>query len=113
MRKNDLAWAQEEIAALGNDPDLELALLVDEQGEVLASTKNVHIGLMIQEAFPSATKQEFLLRERVIKKAQSSFAANVVADLEGKSLLGIVPVHLGSNEGFIRPTPFGPAYCQT
>ena len=112
LRRNNLEWAQEEIVGLGNDPNIELGILVDENGKVLASTKIIQIGFMLQDIFPLVTRKESFVPGTLIKKAKSSLAANVLRGLDGKSLFGIVPIQLGSTEGFIRPTRLGMLFAK-
>src|SRR6188768_3160856 len=100
MIKGDIAGAQHEIAVLARNQDVALALLTDDDGIVIASTRRAWLGQSAANLLPlhDLHKAEAAIHER---------RAGVVMDASGNQMLGYAGIPLGGNTAEPPPNRIG------
>jgi PAS domain S-box-containing protein len=89
LREGDLERAQEELARLGADPSVRLALLVDGGGEVAASMRRADVGVAAVRLYPRLTDP---VVAGAVAQAQATLGDTVVLNGGGRVLVGVSPV---------------------
>jgi two-component system NtrC family sensor kinase len=92
LRIGRLDAAREAVAKLGSSPDLRVGLLLDDQGNVLASTRPALIGQPAARAWPELARPEAVDR---MKAARERTGGDVRVSEDGSQVVGYAPIHLG------------------
>ncbi|HYO73428.1 MAG TPA: ATP-binding protein [Archangium sp.] len=87
---------QEEVASLGTDPHIQLALLLDDTGRVAASTQRVERGQQARTIHPELFTPE---AEPLVRRAREHLAASIQATPEGEALVARYPVRVSDDSG--------------
>jgi PAS domain S-box-containing protein len=95
-----LERVREEIASLGADPHVKVALLIDENGTVAASTHRVEHGQQARVLHPELFTQEV---EQQLRRSREHLTGDVQVTREGQSLVGFSPVMLPSSPQRLTP----------
>ncbi len=95
-----LARVREEIASFGADPHVKAALLIDEHGKVVASTRRVETGQEARALHPEPF--DVLTREQE-QRARQHLAAHVQVSPDRQTLVGYYPIVTPANPGEIAP----------
>ena len=105
LRRGDRERAEAELAALGAEPEIVVALLIDEAGRVMASTRRADRGRSAQEVLAAPGSHHGPDRARRLEAARMSRTGSVMAC--SPTLEAVYPVLLGAAEGEIRPSRVG------
>ncbi|HEX8826070.1 MAG TPA: PAS domain-containing sensor histidine kinase, partial [Archangium sp.] len=92
LQSGQLSSVRARVAGMGSHPDLEIGLLIDEQLDVLASTRLALLGRPVAEAWPELARPEHVAR---MQWAREHMAGSVEVDAEGRRVVGAYPVLLG------------------
>ncbi|QRK04937.1 PAS domain S-box protein [Archangium violaceum] len=92
LRTGQSEAVREEVASLGSSPDLRVGLLLDEQGNVLASTRLAQFGKPAKEAWPELALPEALAR---MESARRRMSGDVRVNEDGSRVVGYAPINLG------------------
>ncbi|SEM85001.1 PAS domain S-box-containing protein [Stigmatella aurantiaca] len=91
LKSGQLAAVRARISELGADPHVRVALLVDDQDLVLASTRLELIGKPLQEAWPELAQPPYTERAA---HARTDWTGSVDVSPDGGQLVGSYPVFL-------------------
>ena len=94
LQSGQLPAVRSRVAGLGSNPDLLVGLLLDEQRNVLASTRLALLGQPVAEAWPEFARPEHVAR---MQQAREHMTGNVEVDPEGRRVLGCYPVLLDAS----------------
>ncbi|WP_257461490.1 ATP-binding protein [Archangium lipolyticum] len=100
LRMRDLEQTQGEIASLGTDPHIQTALLIDETGTVVASTRRIELGRPARALHPELYSGD---AEHRMEMARQHLAASVRVTPEGGALVGCYPVLGPPHPGMLSP----------
>ncbi|HEY0096088.1 MAG TPA: ATP-binding protein, partial [Archangium sp.] len=92
LRTGQLEAVREELADLGSSPDLTVALLLDDQRNVLASTRLALLGQPVWEAWPELIRPGALAH---MKAARVRMSGDVRVSEDGSRVEGYYPIQLG------------------
>ncbi len=92
LRTGQLEAVREELADLGSSPDLKVGLLLDDERNVLASTRLALIGRPVREAWPELTRPAALTRMKI---ARVRMSGDVRVSEDGAWVEGYYPIQLG------------------
>ncbi|WNG35578.1 PAS domain S-box protein [Archangium violaceum] len=92
LRTGQSEAVREEVASLGSSPDLRVGLLLDEHGNVLASTRLAQFGKPAKEAWPELALPEALAR---MEAARQRMSGDVRVNEDGTQVVGYAPIQLG------------------
>ncbi len=106
LRDGDLRAVRESVAGMGSNPQLQVALLMDERHTVLASTRLALLERPAREAWPGLERPE--PRERM-RRAGARMQGIVEVAAGGRHVIGIYPVPLSFGE---RPKRVGFLFFQ-
>ncbi|QRO01709.1 PAS domain S-box protein [Archangium violaceum] len=101
LRIRDLEQTQGELARLGTDPHIQTALLIDETGTVVASTRRIELGRPARALHPELYTGE---AEHQMEKARRHLAASVRVTGDGGALVGYYPVLGPPQPGMLSPS---------
>jgi PAS domain S-box-containing protein len=91
---------REEIASFGSDPHMKTALLIDERGEVLASTRRTEIGQEARALHPELFEVVTVEQEQ---RARQHLAAGVQTTPDRQAIVGYYPIVTPANPGELAP----------
>ena len=91
LQSGQLSVVRARVAGLGSDPDLQVGLLLDERGSVLASTRLALSGRPVSEAWPELARPEHVARMR---RAREHMTGQVEVDAQGQRVVGYYPILL-------------------
>ncbi|WP_052518775.1 ATP-binding protein [Archangium violaceum] len=91
-----LERVQEEVASLGTDPHIEAALLLDDTGRVVASTRRVEIGQPGRALHPELFTPEV---EPLVQRAHEHLAGSIQTTADGEDLVARYPVRVSGDAG--------------
>ncbi|MDO9372115.1 MAG: EAL domain-containing protein [Gammaproteobacteria bacterium] len=100
LLKGDVEGVQLAIVPLGSHPNLQYALLADDNDIIRFATRRAWIGRPVREVSP-ATHSDSMTRARTM------LAGEVTVAQDRRSVLGYYPVVLGAKSGELRPTRTG------
>jgi PAS domain S-box-containing protein len=92
LQSGQLPVVRARVAGLGSNPDLQVGLLLDERGRVLASTRLALSGRPVSEAWPELARAEHVAR---MQWAREHMTGQVEVDTEGQRVVGYYPILLG------------------
>ncbi len=107
-----LTQLQQEITLLSVDDTLEAALVVDDQGNVLASAHLADRQRLVAEVLPALAADDRIQRERYLKAGRQESDSHVYITQDRRAVIGIYPLLIGSTPGELRPTSQGFLYVQ-
>ncbi len=106
MRDGDLTQAQAELAALGADPNVRAAVLVDADRRIIASSRRAWLGEHFDVA--AATAPDMADEWSALTSTiQGDRRGDVRIDDERNFLIGAYPVRLQQRRATPRPTEYG------
>ncbi|MBI3607089.1 MAG: PAS domain S-box protein [Nitrospirae bacterium] len=112
LRRGDIERVQEEVAALGADPDLAWAFLVDDRGTVLAATRVAALEKAAVDVLPPVAPADRAARSAATTRAMESLTGGVQITADGREAVGLYPVMLGAKGGELRPSRIGLLFVQ-
>ena len=111
LRKNEIERVREEIAVLGVDPDVQAALLIDDQGVVIASIHQADLGRAAGQILP-APMHGPAHRQEVMSRAKATLTGSVHLSPARATVTGIYPVTFGAQGVELRPSRLGLIFLQ-
>ncbi|OJT22930.1 hypothetical protein BO221_18705 [Archangium sp. Cb G35] len=93
MRTGQREAVREELADLGSNPDLTVGLLLDDQRNILASTRLALLGHPVWEAWPELIRPGALARMKSVKVRMSG---DVRVSEDGSRVEGYYPIQLST-----------------
>ncbi|AKJ00923.1 PAS domain S-box-containing protein [Archangium gephyra] len=87
---------QEDVASLGTDPHIKIALLLDDTGRVVASTRRVEIGQEGRALHPELFRPE---AEPLLQRAREHLAGSTQPTPDGEALVARYPVMVSEDSG--------------
>jgi PAS domain S-box-containing protein len=103
LLKGDLAGAQHEIAVLAHNHDVTLAVLTDDQGEVITATRRDWVGRQIADVLPRFDPD-------LAARTSHERRAGMTIDSNGNALLGYAGVLMPSQGAELRPSRTGSVF---
>jgi PAS domain S-box-containing protein len=107
FRLGDIQTIQEQMAALGAEREIALAVLVDENHDVLHSMRIAQIGKPLTEVLPEDYKTASPLQPAGLAELRRSMRGQVQPVGAGITLVAAYPLVLGSRHGELRPNRVG------
>jgi signal transduction histidine kinase/ActR/RegA family two-component response regulator len=105
--QENISRIQHEISSLTSDIDLECALVVDDTGQIIASTKTSTLNTLFNLKQKIPPNSDFDELTPFIANAKSSLKGSIHLDNMGGYIAGIFPVNLGYREKELRPNRVG------
>jgi diguanylate cyclase (GGDEF)-like protein/PAS domain S-box-containing protein len=110
LAQGDMERAQEQVAALGSDPFVVAAVLVDASNTVVAALEQRSIGRKLDEVLPKRRPEQAQLRAARIARIRHSMIGEVGVWPDSVTLRGVYPVLMGGASTSLRPTQVGLIY---
>lgn len=101
LRLRELERVREEVASLATDPHLTTALLIDDAGQVVASTRRVEIGQRAQALHPELFDAAL---EPGLRRARENLGSTLQVTPDRRTLEAIYPVLAPSSPSELTPT---------
>ena len=111
-RDHLLTQLQQEITLLSVDETLQAALVVDEQGLVLASTHLADRQRPVAQVLPALAADEQIQRDRYLKAVGQAHDSHIYLTTDRRAVIAISPLLIGGRAGELRPTGQGFVYVQ-
>jgi len=112
MRRDDLERVQEEVSALGADPALTGAFLIDDRGTIVAATRVAVVGEPAVDVLPPVGPVDRAARSAATTRAMEELTGGADITADGRGAVGLYPVVLGARGGELRPSRVGLLYIQ-
>jgi len=106
----DLERLREEIAALGSDPMITSAILVDSSNIVQAALQRRMIGLPIDGALPRRAPDQLQLRGERLLRIRQTMIGEVSLLPDQLAMRGVYPIVMDGDSRSIRPSRVGLIY---
>lgn len=98
LRTGSIDQLQEEVTALGADPDLKYAVLADDQGTVVASIRIADQGIDFRNRVLSSFLSERNALEQEISAAREDLRSKVWLDKHNSGVFSVFPVQISSGK---------------
>ena len=111
VQKNEMERVRSELVALGTQTEIQVALLLDDKRQVLASLKQADVGKGLDDLMSDlgAISKDL---DQAMLEARIRLTGTVGVDSGGESVTGIYPVVLGVNAVDLRPKQIGILFVQ-
>ncbi len=108
-RTGNTTWMQDQFAAFGADTYAVMALLANEQGQILASANRSHLNKHVDKVLPELLKNSSFYLSSNLAATRTAQTGEVAIINDGDLVASRFPVLLGAAEGELRPNRIGVA----
>ncbi len=99
LHNKEMVRAEDVLANLVTDPNVQFAELTDENGIVIASIQRESIGKTLDAVLPAVTPVQAAIRNKIIANVKNLHEHYVYLTLDAKSADGFYPIRLDAAQG--------------